>query len=86
MTMKTLTVSLIALSAFAGTALAQSFDGDNQAPYRPGDSIESSNEVFVPNTLESTDGTTAGGVKWYQGSYGLTTDPDDVRRWSEKND
>jgi hypothetical protein len=81
--MKKIAVPFVALSAVTGAALA--FESDNQAPYRPGETIQSPAETFVPKALKSSEGSSTGDIKWYSGKYGLTTDPDDIRRWSEKN-
>jgi hypothetical protein len=80
--MKTLTLSFVALAALAGASSAQSFDGDDQAPYRPGDSMSSGNSDNAPNLLEEV---VPSQSEWINGRYGLTKDPDEARRWSEKN-
>jgi hypothetical protein len=81
--MKRISLTLAALAAFSGIAIAQNFDGDDQAPYRFDDG-PSESSAQTTNTLESIDSAPSG--EWFNGKYGLTQDPDDIRRWDEKGD
>lgn len=79
--MKTYMISLAALAAFSGSAVAQ-FSGNNQAPYSFDTGPAKQQAVTLDaNPLESVDPV----IKWYSGRYGMTNDPEELRRWSEKN-
>jgi hypothetical protein len=93
MNMKTLALTFVVVSGFSGVAFADGFAGDHQAPYRFGQTDNTSVKQISDTRLKDSYNTQAlaspeqeAGTKWYSGRYGLTTDPMDIRRWDEKND
>ena len=78
--MKKIVISLFALAAVSGSALAErNYDLRDVQPFKGG-VVQSD-----VRALGVVDADAAEGKVVYHGRYGTTTDPLEVRRWDEKN-
>jgi hypothetical protein len=82
-------LAFLGLAAGASFAAEVNFAGNNQAPYRIGELDVAVQEATVTQeqflAAPGYESAPQVGDEWLSGRYGMTKNPDDIRRWDEKN-